>query len=261
MPQDRRPVFTLQKVNWRVSLPVFPDLPLSLFPSLLRSDSLLILAVFSPPLIIYTVPLPPLSSPVIHRVFAWLPSSGTPVSTPEAVGVRYEASNPVISLSPRFLPYLLPPSFLLIIDDRWHFKAHPWNRSFTVSIIRCIQTCFYPLMLHTPLQNSYNIQYIFKSAYSPILFTLVCDVSDVSYSLPHPYPPYLCPYLSSGTFQSHPSFSVIDFFILSMSGLPPPLPLSLPHLFILSCILILHLIPTHPLFFPRVPQACLFTLG
>lgn len=94
------------------------------------------------------------------------------------------------------------------------------------------------------LQNSQI--YIFKSAY-PSLFALICDVSL------SPTPPSLCPYLSYGIFKSLPSFSAIDFSILSMSGLPPPSPLVTPT----SLYTVLYSYSpflTHP-FFARLPQS------
>lgn len=72
------------------------------------------------------------------------------------------------------------------------------------------------------------------------LLTSLCECS-LSSSPPFIPAPHLCPYLSSGSFQSHPSFSVIDFFILSMSDLPSLSPSSLP-----TGILFLHLSPPHP---------------
>lgn len=215
MPQDRRPVFTLQKVNWRVSH------PLAFFPSLLRSGSLLILAAFSP-VIIYAVPFLPLSSPMIHHVFAWLPSSGTLVEAPEDVGVRFGGFRSChFSLLPSLLPCSLPlVSSLSLTGD-------------TLKWIPEIAPLLFPLSLHADrffiiFRCSYKRVkiLILKSVYLPSLFTLICDVS-LSYSTPI-HIPYLCPYLSCGTFQSHPSFSIIDFFIPSMSGLPSASPLVTP---------------------------------
>lgn len=70
---------------------------------------------------------------------------------------------------------------------------------------------------------------------------MICDVSLST------TPPSLCPYLSYMAFLNpFPPFPPLISPFSQCQAFRPPLPLSLPHLFILSCILILHLSPTHP---------------
>lgn len=232
--------------------------PLAFFPSLLRSDSLLILAASSP-VIIYAVPLLPLSSPMIHHVFAWLPSSGTPVETPEDVGVRFGGFRSChFSLLLSLLPCFLPPfSSLSLTGD-------------TLKWIPEIAPLLFPLSLHADgffiiFCCSYERVkiHIFKSVYLPSLFTLICDVS-LSYSTPHPYslslPLFILWHFSIPSLLFHhwflhslnvrpsirlsPCHSHISlyclvflFYIFHPTGPPPHPPPSLPELQGLACLL------------------------
>lgn len=141
----------------------------------------------------------------------------TPFGTPEDLGVRFGGVGSChFSLLPSLLPCSLPPiSSLSLTGD-------------TLKWIPEIAPLLFPLWLHADRFfiifrcSSKRVKIFWNQCiyqvYSPWL------VMSASSILPPIHIPYLCPYLSCGTFQSHPSFSIIDFFIPSMSGLPSASP-------------------------------------
>lgn len=117
-------------------------------------------------------------------------------------------SDPVIfPLLPSLLPCSLPPvSSLSLTGDTLKWIPEIAPLLFPLSLDA---DGFFIIFRRTGSYKRVKI-HVFKSVYLPSLFKLICDVS-LSYSTPI-HIPYLCPYLSCGTFQSHPSFSIIDFF-------------------------------------------------
>lgn len=154
MPQDRRPVFTMQKVNWRVSLPVF--LTPAGFLSFITQ-----VRQFADPCCLFSCNY--LCGATPAAVFSHDSSCLCMIAFK-----RHSCRNPrrcrceiwgfqILSFfAPSVSPSLLPPSRLLIIFDRGHFKVDPWNRSLTVSIIAARRRVFHhlPLLLWKS-QNTY----------------------------------------------------------------------------------------------------------
>lgn len=249
MPQDRGPVFTTQKVNWRVSLPVFlaPAGFLSFITQVRQFADRCCL--FSCNYLCGATPAAVFSHD--SSCFCMIAFKRRSCRNPR----RWRCAVWGIQILSFFAPSVSPSSVssLSLTGD-------------TLKWVPEIAPLLFPLSLHADgffiifrCTGSYKRVKIsiFKSVYLPSLFTLICDVS-LSSSTPI-HIPYLCPYLSSGTFQSHPSFSIIDFFIPSMSGLPSASP-PVSHISLYCLVFLFYIFhPTSPPPFTRAPEAWLFT--
>lgn len=120
--------------------------------------------------------------------------------------------------------YILPflssfPSFLLIIFDRWSFKAYSCSPSFNVSIFPSIQTCF--LILSSPVSSNLLLQNSHKLCipYFPhhCLFSLFHNVI-LSPSLPPSLPPTFA--LTRPLSHFAPILSFLHWFLHSLNVSP-----------------------------------------